>query len=244
LSKALQEIGQEAINDYVHSAISTLRPDLFRRGADAFTHLKQLSPGDQQIEPKRLFCDGRALIVESRTKEAIAQLQKAVALDARAAYSYNALGVAYERDGNTGKAVDLFKQAARLAPEWSIPRIHLGLQYQRAGKPEQAESEFKAARQLDPREPMSRWMLARAYLQQRRHSEAEKECGELLHLFPVYAPAYSELGAIYEATGQYAKAADAFDAYVKLAPGASDSAEIRERAAKDRKLTSPPRLKK
>jgi tetratricopeptide (TPR) repeat protein len=244
LSKALQEIGQEAINDYVHSAISTLRPDLFRRGADAFTYLKQLSPGDQQIEPKRLFCDGRALIVESRTKDAIAQLQKAVALDARAAYSYNALGVAYERDGNTGKAGDLFKQAARLAPQWSVPRIHLGLQYQRGGKLEQAESEFRAAFQMDPREPLSKLLVTRVYQQQRRYSDAEKECGELLHLFPTYAPAYSELGAIYEAAGQYGKAADAFDAYLRLAPGASDSAEIRERAAKDRKLTSPPRLKK
>src|SRR5262249_4454923 len=109
---------------------------------------------------KRLFCEGRALIVEDRIQEAIARLQEAVALDATAAYACNALGVAYERDNDLARATELFRRAARLAPWWAVPRLHLGLQYRRAGNIELAESEFKAAESLNPAEPLTRLMLA------------------------------------------------------------------------------------
>jgi regulator of sirC expression with transglutaminase-like and TPR domain len=54
----------------------------------------------------------------------------------------------------------------------------------------------------------------------------------LIQLNPNYAPAYSELGMAYEAAGNAAKAAEAFDAYVLLAPNFSDTADIRARAEK------------
>jgi len=160
MARALVEIGQQAIDEYMQRPISMLSPDLFRRGACAFARLEQFGPVDRRIEAKRLFCEGRALIVEDRIQEAIARLQEAVALDATAPYACNALGVAYERDNDLARATELFRRAARLAPWWAVPRLHLGLQYRRAGNIELAESEFKAAESLNPAEPLTRLMLA------------------------------------------------------------------------------------
>ncbi|HWX40466.1 MAG TPA: caspase family protein [Blastocatellia bacterium] len=160
LIRALEEIGQQAIDDYMNCPTSMLRADLFKRGAAAFARLKQLCPADQRVESKRLFCEGRALIAEDRIEDAIARLEKCVALDATAPYAWNALGVAYERDNNVTEAAELFARAARLAPGWVVPRLHLGLQYRRAGEIEKAGSEFKAAELLNPAEPLSRLMLA------------------------------------------------------------------------------------
>ena len=163
LVRALEDIGQQAIDQYMQCPISMLRPDLFRRGATALARLKQFGPVDPRIEAKRLFCEGRALIVEDRIAEAIARLQQAMALDATAPYACNALGVAYERQNDVAKATKLFRRAAALAPWWALPRLHLGLQYRRAGRIEEAESEFKAAESLNPAEPLSKLMLAGLY---------------------------------------------------------------------------------
>jgi hypothetical protein len=163
LATFLEEIGQQTIDDYMNCVISMLAPDLFRRGAAAFARLQQIRPADLEVEPKRLFCEGRALVAEDKIDEAISLLEEAVALDASAPYAFNALGVAYERNNNSAKATELFRRAARLAPEWAVPRIHLGLQYRRAGKINEAGSEFRAAAALNPAEPLTSLMLAGLY---------------------------------------------------------------------------------
>ncbi|HEU4388803.1 MAG TPA: caspase family protein, partial [Blastocatellia bacterium] len=124
LAGSLEELGQEAINQYVHSSIWQLDRDSFRRGAIAFNNLKQLNSGDPSLEAKYLFCSGRALIVEGRAPEALPLLQRAVTLDPKAAYIYNALGVAQERAGADREALSAFTRATELAPNWSVPRLH------------------------------------------------------------------------------------------------------------------------
>ncbi|HXG94940.1 MAG TPA: tetratricopeptide repeat protein [Blastocatellia bacterium] len=246
LSSALEEIGQRAINDYVNASIADLAPDVFRRGAEAFARLKMLRPADAQIEPKHLFCEGRALISESRSKEAIDVLKRAIELDPRAAYAYNALGIAYEKDEKNDKAKDNFERAAQLAPHWSLPHSHLGIQYYIRGKTDRAEEEFKEAIRLDPRLAFARLLLVRLYRERAQYQEAEKEANDLLRLAPRYAAAYAEVGLLYEAMKQYSKAADAFDYCLKLAPNTKDSDAIRERIAKNRKQAEKdgPRLRR
>ena len=47
---------------------------------------------------------------------------------------------------------------------------------------------------------------------------------------PNYAPIYLEMAQYYEAVRDNAKAAQAYDAYLLLAPNYADSAEVRKRA--------------
>jgi tetratricopeptide (TPR) repeat protein len=143
LGRALDEIEQQAINDYVRSPFSQLRPDLFHRAAAAVSYLKSLRPSDSSLEAKKLFFEGRALLVEKKPAEALEKLTKANALDPRAAYVHNALGVAYEAVNKEEKALSAFKAAAALAPAWSLPHLHLAIQYQNRGQLDQAEREFK-----------------------------------------------------------------------------------------------------
>ncbi len=229
LSRALEEIGQQAINDYVHAPISQLRRDTFHRAAQAFTYLKSFRPADPQLEAKRLFCEGRALIVESKPEAAIALLEQAISLDPKAAHAYNALGVAYEKRGKNDKAREAFTRAAELAPQWSLPRFHLGLLHYARGQKEKAEREFQTALQLDPRYPYLRWHLARLYREQARYAEAERELLELLRFTPGYSLAYAELGLIYEANRLYDKACAAFSTYSQLEPHAPDREAVGRR---------------
>jgi tetratricopeptide (TPR) repeat protein len=235
LSLALEEIGQKAINDYVHVPVHELSPDVFHRGAEAFKLLMTLRQPDKQTHARRMFCEGRALIIDNRIKEAVEILEEAASLDPRAAHCYNALGLAYERADKKSKAMDAYKRAAELAPQWILPRFHLGLRYYEQGDEDKAEREFKAAIELDPRYAYVRWMLTRLYREKGRLAEAQKEVVDLIRLAPNHAPAYLELGLIYEASERYREAAAAYDHYLKLAPNSSDSAAVRERAAQCRK---------
>ncbi len=229
LSRALEEIGQQAINNYIHAPISQLRRDMFHRAAQAFTYLKSLSPADPQLEARRLFCEGRALIVESKPEAAIALLEQSISLDPKAAHAYNALGVAYEARGKNDKARESFTRAAQLAPQWSLPRFHLGLLHYARGQRDKSERELQTAVQLDPRYPYLRWHLARLYREQARYAEAERELLELLRFTPGYSLAYAELGLIYEANRLYDKACAAFNTYLQLEPQTLDREAVSRR---------------
>ncbi len=244
LTGSLAEIGQQAINAYIRSSVLQLKASDFRRGADAFRCLRTLNPSDAQLETKQLFCEARVAIDEGKNQEAIAALNKAISLDARAGHCYNALGVAYEKQNDNERAVEAFKRAAELAPQWSFPRLHLGMQYYARGKMDRAEGEFEAAVRLDPRDPYASWWLVKLYRERSRYPDAEAAALNLIRIVPAFASVHVELGLIYEATRQYSRAAAEFDTYLRLAPNAPDVALIRydpariqESAAKNRRLS-------
>lgn len=243
LSTSLEEIGQQAINKYIRSSVLELRATDFRRSADAFRCLRTMNPGDSQLEAKQLFSEARVATDEGRNRDAIASLTKAITLDSRAGHLYNALGVAYEKEKDNERAVDAFKRAAQLAPQWSFPRLHLGIQYYARGKIEHADDEFETAVRLDPRDPFARWWVVRLNRERGRYKEAEKSALDLIAIAPAFASAHVELGLIYEAVGQHARAADELETYIRLAPRSVDTAlvgydlnKIREQAAKNRRL--------
>jgi len=244
LTSELEEIGQQAINSYIGSSVLQLRASDFRRGAEAFKCLLKLTPGDPGLEAKQLFCQARVSIDEGKNQEALASLNKAIALDPRAGHLYNALGVAYEKSNDNDRAIDSFRRAAELAPLWSFPRLHLGIQYYNHQKLDQAESEFQAAVNLNPRDPIDRWWLVRVYREGGRNSEAEKAALELIRLAPDFASVHVELGLTYESAHEYSKAAGELETYLRLAPSSPDAAiiqydrdRLRDSAARDRRLS-------
>jgi tetratricopeptide (TPR) repeat protein len=236
LSTVLEEIGQQAINEYVRSPeeVSTLRRNLFPRGAKAFNCLLKLRPQDQIVESKKLFCDGRVLIDDGKTKEAIPVLQRAVTLDPKAAYAFNALGVAYRQEKDNTKATEAFMKAAQLAPSWALPRFQLGAQYYNQKELERAAGEFKAAVGLAPKDAITRLMLVRAYRERGDYPQAEREAQALLQTNASYAPGYIELGLIYEANRVYDKAAEAFENYLRLMPNDPNRSAVEQRAKQNR----------
>ena len=75
-------------------------------------------------------------------------------------------------------------------------------------------------------------------------AEFEQQAKEIVAVEPNYAPTYLELGTFYEAQRRYVEAAQAFDAYLTLAPNYGDSAQVRARAERNRGLAvqRPPTL--
>jgi len=92
--------------------------------------------------------------------------------------------------------------------------------------------------QYNPRSIQSRWNLLRAYRLAGRAAELEAQAKEMIALEANYAPTYFELAMHYEAQRDFARAAQAFDTYLLLAPNYADSADVRARAARNRGLAT------
>ncbi|HEX5733799.1 MAG TPA: tetratricopeptide repeat protein [Blastocatellia bacterium] len=214
----LDEIGQKAVNNYVRTSAAPFNATQLRQANEAYANLKTLKPGDAQVEAKSLFSAARVKLAEGKVKEAIALLERSMAIDPKTACPYNALGVAYEKTNDIEKALNFYKRAAQLSPGWSLPHYRLGLQYFARGKAKDAQREFELAKNLDPAFLQARWWNAHTYSQQGRYGEAEREAKELIALAPSYTPAYIELGSIYQAAKRYDSAAEIFNKHLQVAP--------------------------
>ena len=67
----------------------------YKEGAKMFVRAGEIEPLDPTLQAKAKFLAGRALVEKRQFQEGISLLHQAIALDPQAAYSYNALGIAY-----------------------------------------------------------------------------------------------------------------------------------------------------
>jgi Flp pilus assembly protein TadD len=230
INGALEDLGQACIGDYVQSTATGLKRAMLQRAVDAYARLQNQRPNDSDIEMRKLFCHGRLLIAEGRFAEAVATLENSLKIDSRFACAYNALGVALSRMNRQKEAHVAFETAARLTPEWALPPFQVASQLIAAGDLPNARPYLEKAVRFNPRAIAMHWSLLHVNRLLGRTADVERQAVDLIRLDPTYAPTYSELGLAYEAAGDLAKALEAYDNYVALAPNFADANEIRSRA--------------
>jgi len=236
ISGALEELGQACVNDYVQSTTTGLKTAMLRSAAEAYQRLLVLRPNDPSVEARRLFCGGRLQIAEGRFSEAVVTLENALKLDPKFACTYNALGVALSRTDRSKQARKAFETAAALTPEWALPPFQIASQLIASGDLANALPYLKQAVAFNPRSVPNRWSLLHIDRLLRHTADAERDAAALIQLDPNYAPTYAELGLVYEADRNIAKALEAYDTYVLLAPNFVDANGVRARAARLRSV--------
>jgi len=92
--------------------------------------------------------------------QAIANFQKAVELEPKAAAAYNMLGMAYRFKASQlgipelrAKEVAAFQKALKADPQYWVAMINLGMTYYGQGKKAEAAPLFKKALALNPQHP-------------------------------------------------------------------------------------------
>ncbi|MEP7337338.1 MAG: tetratricopeptide repeat protein [Acidobacteriota bacterium] len=212
LSSALEAAGQNAINFYVQSSGVKSQRGMFHTAAEAFRLLKLMAPNaDQSAEAKLLFCEGNAKFEDNLFPDAIERFNQATKLDPRAAYSYNALGMACRSLKKDSQAIDAFKRAAELAPSWALPQFQLGLLYRDTNNRQKAREAFQTAARIDPNYPDASEQLMFIHLLKGEDKEAEQKGKEIISKFPNSGLAHLWLGQIYEESNRWALAAQAYE---------------------------------
>lgn len=96
------------------------------------------------------FTLGALAGMKSHPEEAIRHLENAIALD-RVPQAFYLLGASFLDLGRTGRAIDAFKEAVALAPDFEEALYQLGVAYLRRGWTRRALETFRQVLRLDPR---------------------------------------------------------------------------------------------
>jgi tetratricopeptide (TPR) repeat protein len=93
---------------------------------------------------------GAELVKQGKLAEAIAELQRATALDPAYAAAFRNLGYAHDRAGQTDEAIAAYRQALALEPRDAVTLNNLGVLYDKTGHYDEALAAFDQAASADP----------------------------------------------------------------------------------------------
>jgi serine/threonine-protein kinase len=163
---------------------------------------------------------------EDNIDSAIAEFQRAIAIDQNYAPAYAAMGLAYNKGfqwKNRGKnwvdkAKNACDRALALTPQLAEGHTCLGNVFLSTGHYEDAVQEFQRSLDLDHNSDETLDSLAAAYQKLENSSAAEDAYRKAISLRPTYWGVYSAFGAFYWNQTRYAEAATMFKKAVQLAP--------------------------
>lgn len=172
---ALEDEGEGILLRYLEGDEIPQTVEVFRHCADLYAEALGLQPGSPYLEARRVFCQGRALVFDKRYDGAIERLERAIRLDPAAAYSYNALGIAYLEKGDYTMARAAFEDAIGRAPKWAYPRHSLALVHTQTGNYAAAIAAYRDAMERAPDYSYLPYNLGLVFQRMNRTDDAEAE---------------------------------------------------------------------
>jgi tetratricopeptide (TPR) repeat protein len=159
---------------------------------------------------------GRVDYDQRRYSEAVANLQKATALDPKSARAWDSLGLAWDMQGRLEEARGMFEKAVSLnraqAQPSPWPPHNLGYVLLRIGEPAAAEKVLRESLRYDAKLGRTHYYLARVLEKESKDNEAIAEYQSAVAGDPVSADACYSLALLYrklhretEATAMFAE---------------------------------------
>ena len=142
---------------------------------------------------------GRIYLTKRQYDKAIAEGERAIALNPNSAFANAALAFSLYFAGRPQEAIVLYKKAIRLSPISDLWHLRgLGACYAREGRYEEAISEYKKAIRRNPDDLFAHVESAAAYAIWGREKEAHAEAAEVLRIDPKFALKSYRKGLLYK----------------------------------------------
>ena len=125
--------------------------------------------------------------------------------------------------GDYTYAVECFKQAIALQPNYADYHLYLGIVYGVKGMAEESIKEFKTALEINPNHTEAFVNLGITYYKRGMHEEAITAYKNALALNPAHSSAHSNLGSVYYRKGMLAEAIAAYIKALAIDPSSLDT---------------------
>lgn len=170
----------------------------------------------------------RAALEKNDTKQAIEELNKAVAIYPEFAEAYSELGSLYLKTKDLDKAEKALRKTLQLNAENPSAQLNYGIVLLNQRKMFEAEKELEKAVLADQNAAMPHFYLGIALLGLDYPDYAEKEFLKTVSLKDdeKTAAAHRYLGGIYWKKGDHKKAVEELEKYLKGAPKAADAEKV------------------
>jgi len=190
----------------------------------------------KQGEALRNF--GEAYIREGDYTTALRKLLEAEKLYSKDPHLQYDLGMVYMAKEKPDMAIDHFKKAVELNPDYTPAKNSLGTAYLAQKKWDDAIACFKEITgdllYVTPHYPLSN--LGWAYYNKKEYNLAGKYYKDALKIEPRFAIALSGLGKTYIATGRISEAVTILEKVIELAPGSPIAIEAQKEIKKIKNL--------
>jgi len=145
------------------------------------------------------------------------------------ASEHNNKGVSFVNLNFLDNAINEFKKAIRIKPNYYRAHNNLALVYKNMGLLDKAIKEYSAALQVKPNIIETRNNLGKALMQKGAINEAVQIYRETVRIKPNYIEGHYNLGKAYEAAGNYK---DALDSYKNFVDWALKDSELKTKIKK------------
>ena len=143
---------------------------------------------------------------EDRFTRVVGMLKEVVAEDPNVIDAWFMLGNEYAKAERAAEAIEYFKRALALKPDYDLAVVNMANAYRRLGKDDEALVGYQRFLELDPRNPQVRYQLAQILIDREQYAEARKELQAALDQEPKLAAARNALGVIAINEGNLAAA--------------------------------------
>ena len=127
-------------------------------------------------------------------------------------------GVAYDDAGKYKEAVESYKQAIRLKPDFAAAFLNIGFAYYKLGRYQEAvEADVEAIR-IDPNFATAHYNLGNDYQKLGRYQEAVEAYGEAIRIDPNFSAAHYNMGVAYGMLGRYQEEVAALKQAIRIDP--------------------------
>jgi tetratricopeptide (TPR) repeat protein len=183
-------------------------------------------------EAREELTRGRAALGKKSYPEAIAHLQKAIALYPEFYQAHLLLGTTFVDERDWKQAEAAFERAVALKADSAPAILSLGEVYWREKRYAEAEKTLVAGLKLDDKSWNGYFTLARLYWDQENIRKAAPAIGHTLQLKPDFAPAHLLAGNILLRINQQERALAEYQEYLRLEPKGEFAAPTRELVGK------------
>jgi protein O-mannosyl-transferase len=161
---------------------------------------------------------GQALFKKGRVEEAIAEYEKAIALEPTVDAARLGLSEALMQQGKLDDASVQLAKVLELNPENSAARVQFGVLRGRQGRYDEAVAAFSEVLQRNPDDLAAHNNLGNVLTLQGKNEEAVKHFEKAVQISPEYASAHNNLALAYKKLGRIAEGIAEYRAAIRLNP--------------------------
>ena len=137
-------------------------------------------------------------------------------------WAYFGIGFCYDELGNYAKAIEAYKQAIRIDPDYADTHYNLhhnlGIDYSSMGNYAKAIEAYKQAIRIEPDYADNYYGLGIVYYKLSFYEDAMESFKQAIRIDPDYADAYYGLGIAYGALGFYKDAMESLKQAISIEP--------------------------
>lgn len=133
-------------------------------------------------------------------------------------HAYYGIGSVYSAQNKHNQAIDEYKRALNINPNFIFAYNNMGISYMAMGRNNEAVSAFKEAIKIYENYGDAHAYLGETYYNLKQYTEAVKSLEIAVSLNPKHQRAHTNLGLAYEATGNKEKAIQEYEIAIQVAP--------------------------